>query len=202
MKAATPSSVASSTRERLIQAATALITDGGYAAATVTDVATRAGVAQGTMYRHFPSKSALFVEVFRRVCDRDLEAMRAAIAAQPCAGTKLEAAIVTFAGRALKLPRLAWALAAEPVDPAVDAERLAYRHTYRDLFAEIVRAGVESGEFEPQDADLTAALLVGGIAESLIGPLSPFESHGEEAEAAIRRLVALGHRAVGLPSAR
>lgn len=202
MRPAPSAPVASSTRERLIQAATELITEGGYSAASVTAVAQRAGVAQGTMYRHFPSKSALSVEVFRRVCDRDLDAMRRAVDAQPCAGTKLEAAATTFASRALKLPRLAWALAAEPVDPAVDAERLDYRHTYRDLFAAIVRVGIENGEFEPQDADLTAALLVGGIAESLIGPLSPVESGGDVDPAAIDRLVELCRRAVGLPSRR
>lgn len=176
--------------------------EGGYAAATVTAVAKRANVAQGTLYRHFPSKSALFVEVFRRVCDRDLAAMRRAVDEQPCAGTKLEAAAGTFAHRALKLPRLAWALAAEPVDPAVDAERLEYRHTYRDLFAAIVRLGVDNGEFEPQDAELTAALLVGGLAEALIGPLSPYESGVNDGEQATEWLVELSRRAVGLPSRR
>ena len=32
-------------------------------------------------------------------------------------------------------PRLAWALLAEPVDPAVEAERLHFRHSYRDVVA-------------------------------------------------------------------
>lgn len=189
------------TRERLVFAATELITDGGYAAASVEAVAERAGVARGTMYRHFPSKAALFVEVFRSVCERDMAAMRKAIVEQPCAGTKLDAAVTTFAIRALTLPRLAWALAAEPVDPLVDAERLVYRHTYRDLFAEVVRIGVESGEFAPQEPALSAAALVGAIAESLIGPLSPFESDGGDQQAAVEQLVGLCRRAVGLNSA-
>ena len=38
--------------------------------------------------------------------------------------------LATFARRALRNPRLAWALIAEPVDPLVDAERLAYRERY------------------------------------------------------------------------
>ena len=38
-------------------------------------------------------------------------------------------------------PRLAWALIAEPVDPLVDAERLAYRERYAALIAEQLRAG-------------------------------------------------------------
>ena len=43
------------------------------------------------------------------------------------AAERLEHVLATFARRALRNPRLAWALIAEPVDPLVDAERLAYR---------------------------------------------------------------------------
>ena len=39
------------------------------------------------------------------------------------------------------IPRLAWALIAEPVDPRVDAERLAYRARYAALIAEGLRGG-------------------------------------------------------------
>ena len=46
-------------------------------------IAERAGVAAGTLYRHFASKEELFVEVFRSVCDREVRAMRAAAAAMP-----------------------------------------------------------------------------------------------------------------------
>ena len=67
-----------STRERLLAAAQALIEEGGYGAASVIAIADRAGVAAGTLYRHFASKEELFVEVFRSVCEREERAMRAA----------------------------------------------------------------------------------------------------------------------------
>jgi len=63
------------TRERLIHAARKLLEDGGYAAASVQAIAERAGLAAGAMYRHFPSKAELFVEVFRDAAKRDLAAM-------------------------------------------------------------------------------------------------------------------------------
>ncbi|MGH2909151.1 MAG: helix-turn-helix domain-containing protein, partial [Solirubrobacteraceae bacterium] len=65
-----------STRERLLAAAQALIEEGGYGAASVIAIADRAGVAAGTLYRHFASKEELFVEVFRSVCGREEHAMR------------------------------------------------------------------------------------------------------------------------------
>jgi AcrR family transcriptional regulator len=53
------------TRERLLSAAVELLEEGGYAAASVAAIAERGGVSAGALYRHFPSKAELFVEVFR-----------------------------------------------------------------------------------------------------------------------------------------
>jgi AcrR family transcriptional regulator len=53
------------TRERLLEAARELIEEGGYGSASVAAIADRAGVASGTVYRHFASKADLFLEVFR-----------------------------------------------------------------------------------------------------------------------------------------
>src|SRR5947209_19769718 len=163
-----------STRERLLDAAQGLIEQGGYSAATVVAIAERAGVASGTLYRHFSSKEELFVSLFRTVCDRELTAMQTAAEQTPsdaAPAERLETVLVTFARRALRRPRLAWALIAEPVDPLVDAERLAYRAQYARLIAETLRTGVERGELPPQNPELVAAALVGGCGEALVGPL-------------------------------
>ena len=79
----------------------------------------------------------------------------------------------TFARRALRGRRLAWALIAEPVDPAVEAERLAFRSAYRDGFAALLEEGVAAGELPAQDVEVAAAALVGAIGEALVGPTAP-----------------------------
>jgi AcrR family transcriptional regulator len=168
--------VATGTRERLLAAAQELIEEGGYGAASVVAIADRAGVAAGTLYRHFASKEELFVEVFRSVCEREERAMRAAATALPDsagAAERLQTVLATFARRALRNPQLAWALIAEPVDPRVDAERIAYRARYAELIAAGLAAGIAAGELPSQNVDLTAAALVGGCGEALVGPLSP-----------------------------
>src|SRR5271166_43126 len=175
------------TRERLLHAAQELIEEGGYAAAPVAAIAERAGVAAGTLYRHFESKEDLFVEVFRTVCSREERAMRAASAELADAGAvaRLEEVLATFAERALRNPRLAWALIAEPVDPMVDAERLAYRSRYAEVVAEGLRAGITAGELPGQNVELTAAALVGGCGEALVGPLSPVASDWRPSDAEV-----------------
>jgi AcrR family transcriptional regulator len=78
----------------------------------------------------------------------------------------------TFAQRALKAPRQAYALLAEPVDALIDTERLEFRRAFTEVVAEHVAAGVKQGVLPPQDGRLTAAALVGAAAEVLIGPLT------------------------------
>ena len=187
------------TRERLLNAAQELIEEGGYGSASVAAIASRAGLAAGTLYRHFGSKQELFVEVFRSVCDREVRAMRAAAVAMPAEASgveRLETVFAVFAERALRRRRLAWALLAEPVDPLVDAERLAYRRRYAALVAEVLRAAIGAGELPEQDVELTAAALVGGCGEALVGPLAPV-GPGPRVSDVLGALRAFVRRAVG-----
>jgi AcrR family transcriptional regulator len=176
------------TRESIVRAALDQLAEGGYASASVQAVAQRAGVATGTVYRHFPSKSDLFAEVFRRASARELAVMADTAAHEELpARERIAIGAETFARRALAEPTRAYALLAEPVDPAVEAERLTFRRAYRDLFANTIEQGVETGELPPQDAQTVAAALVGALGEALVGPLSPGE-HGSH-EALIATLV-------------
>ncbi len=52
---------ATATRARLLSAARDVVAEVGYAHATTKAIAAAAGVAEGTIYRHFPDKHALFL---------------------------------------------------------------------------------------------------------------------------------------------
>jgi AcrR family transcriptional regulator len=194
------SSSVTPTRERLLQAAGAIVEERGYAGATVLAIADRAGVASGTLYRHFASKEELFVGLFREACDREVLAMEGAAAAMPIGAPAVETVVEilgTFARRALRRPLLAWALLAEPVDPLVDAERLVYRARYAELLAVALTAAIAAGEVPPQDEQLTAAALVGACAEVLVGPLSPAASPTVDRDRLLSSLDALIRRTIG-----
>ncbi|HEX4726027.1 MAG TPA: TetR/AcrR family transcriptional regulator [Pseudonocardiaceae bacterium] len=159
-------------RATIVAAAIAVLTDEGYAGCSVAAVAARAGVATGTVYKHFTSKAELVAEVFQQVVSREVAAVAAAAALPGPLADRVVAVLETFARRALKVPKLAYALLAEPVDAQVDELRLGFRRTFQDLIAGTVAAGVAAGALPPQNARLTAAALVGAAGELLVGPLS------------------------------
>ena len=152
-------------RERIVSAALTQLAEGGYASASVVAVARRAGVATGSVYRHFPSKGDLFAEVFRRAAQREVDVLVSMTDLHEPVTHRLAAWVEAFVRRALAEPVRAYALIAEPVDPAVERERLAFRRAYADIFASILRG-------RPLDTELAAAAIVGALAEALVGPLS------------------------------
>lgn len=67
-------------REAVLRAALELFAERTYGATAVPDIAARAHVGTGTIYRHFAGKEALANEVYRRCKSAMHEAMRAGIA--------------------------------------------------------------------------------------------------------------------------
>jgi AcrR family transcriptional regulator len=184
----------------IVQAATKVLSREGFAGLSMAAVAAEAEVATGTVYKHFESKSELVSAVFRKVVAREVTAVTAAAVepASPDSGAsaveRVTAAMETFAGRALKNPKLAYVLLVEPVDAAVDTERLHFRRAFAEAFETAIAEGVSRGELPAQDARTTAAALVGAIGEVLVGPLAE-APHGESV---VPELDAFAIRALGV----
>ncbi|HEY8300463.1 MAG TPA: TetR/AcrR family transcriptional regulator [Jatrophihabitans sp.] len=183
-------------RARIVAAATHRLAEHGYAGCSVAAVARTAGVASGTVYNHVAGKAELVAEVFRAVCGGEVDAVRAVVEPATDSAARVTALVETFAGRALKSPRLAYALLVEPVDPIVDELRLQFRVAFRDIAAGAIDAGVAAGELPAQDAAVVAAALVGAIGEALAGPLS-----GRPDPAVVPTLVTFALRSIGVRDA-
>lgn len=160
-------------RQTILTATRDLVGAGGFGAVQVSDVARRAGVATGTIYRYFPSKPILFAEVFRRACQREVDELQAIADGPGTAARRLCDTVRVFVTRAARGRRLAYALIAEPVDPLIEAERLRFRRAYDLVFRRILRDGMAAREFVEQDMAVTAACIVGALAEAMVGPLAP-----------------------------
>jgi len=159
------------TRARLLQEAKGLVSEAGFRGLSVAQVAARSGIATGTVYRYFPSKSELCVAVFIRATEREIEAVTESGDQPLPPRQQLQQALERFVQRALKNPNLAYALIAEPVDPELEQTRLNYRALWAETFARLIRCGIEQGDFIPQPEDICATALVGAMAETVIIPL-------------------------------
>ncbi|RRU18890.1 MULTISPECIES: TetR/AcrR family transcriptional regulator [Stenotrophomonas] len=184
-------------RERILLATRALVAAGGYRNAPVTAVAAEAGVSTGLIYRHFPSKAELFVEVLTAAVEHELRIFEGIAAEALPAPERLRRAITAFVRRALAGPGLAYAFIAEPVDPEVEAERIRCRRLFGDVFHRIVADGVATGSFPAQDTRVTAACIVGAFTEALVGPTAPSRDAVGDEDALVASICQVCLRAAG-----
>ncbi len=172
-------------RGRILKAARRLVAQGGFREAQISAVAEVAGLSTGAIYRYFPSKAELFIEVLTAAVRHEIEILRA-IAAEPRpAAQRLAAAVESFARRALEGPNLAYAFIAEPVDPEVDTARIRVRREFGAVFESILEDGMAGGEFFVRDVGVAAACIVGAFTEALVRPTGPARPAADEKRAGL-----------------
>lgn len=184
-------------RERILKAARRLVAEGGFRQAQIAAIAAGAEVSTGTIYRYFPSKAELFVEVLTAAVEYEITILREVIAGQPGPAEALRAAVASFVRRALAGPNLAWAFIAEPAEPEVDAERIRARKQLGDVFKAVLKQGVAEGGFPRQNLDASAACIVGAFTEALVGPIGPSHKTLRDKERLVSAICSFCLRAVG-----
>jgi len=183
-------------RARILSAARTLVADGGFREVTVAAVAAAAGLATGSVYRYFPSKAHLMVELLRAICAREAEVTRAIAAGSGPARERLGDAIWAFVERALRGDRLAYAVIAEPAAPEIEDARQEIKRELALFFGDLVGEAAAEGSLPIQDPDLAGACIVGAMLEGLMGPLA-HQRAAEDDEAVAAGIVAFCLRAVG-----
>jgi AcrR family transcriptional regulator len=187
----------------ILAAAADAAAEGGMAAVQIAPVAERAGIAAGTLYRYFHSKTELVAALVAALSERDMAAIERAAKAAPGPLSALAAAITTFATRALAKPRLAFALVAEPVEPDIEAARNPYRQALVAQFERLIRNAVEARHLPEQDAALAASALTGALSAGVVGALAPavVDDPGKARER-VQMLALFALRALGVVDAR
>lgn len=186
--------------DAIIAAAAALAAEAGINAVQIAPVAERAGIAAGTVYRYFPSKTELVAALVATVSERELAAMRRAADAAPGPLSALAAALTTFAARALENRKLAFALLGEPVDADSHAARRDYRAAISAELEKRLAAAMTRGSLPEQDLKIAAPALIGALCEGLIGPLAA-QADDAAMRDAVQTMTLFALRAVGVVDA-
>jgi AcrR family transcriptional regulator len=137
-------------KEKVERAALALFAASGVAGASIADIATAAGVSQGALYRHYPSKEALAAGLFEAGYRRTTAGLAA-----------LRASRTGFAERTLAM--VAHFCALYDRDPALFRFMLMAQHD--------VLPGID--EAHPTPAWVIEATIADAVAAGELGPVDP-----------------------------
>jgi AcrR family transcriptional regulator len=158
----------SGTRDALVDAATALLEEGGVAAVTLREVGRRAGVSHNAPYKHFADKEDLLAAVAARH-------LRQARAPRATGIEAVNAILRGFVRHSLAHPQLfkltygPWQTGSPELVAAVEAAR--------SSFLAAVEAAQADGDLPPGDPERVGGLLLalarGAVDMALDGHLSP-----------------------------
>lgn len=191
-----PSEQREERRSAIVDAARRVLAAGGFEGATIAGIAREAGISTGTVYLYFADREDLLAEVYRYASSHEAAAMAsAALGGAPA--QRFRAAAQTFVERAFRGRRLAYALIAEPADPAVIKERNRARREFGNVFEQIIAAGVAEGSLPPQDAHVRGAAVIGAINEAIVEALDPAAAV-EPSEHLVADIVAAACATVGI----
>lgn len=178
------------TRERLLDAASAVIAEKGPDATSVEEIVAAAGVSRGTFYNYFPTTDDLIHALNTRTAEAFLPPMRALIADLADPALRLAAAAHFTLQTMVADPTRAWVML------RLEGSRAPRQRTSGQFLSRLLQDGLAAGQFEGIDPDAARALVLGALraaARDVLMDGAPCDL--------TEHVVALILRGLGLPAA-
>jgi AcrR family transcriptional regulator len=166
------------TRKKILDSAIRLFAEKGYETTGVAEICTAAEVSKGAFYHHFPSKQAIFLELFRDWLVQIDVGLGATLKMSSSVPNGLLAmagqmkGVFTAADGRVGLFLEFWQQARR--EPEIWKELNAPYRRYQDYFADIVRKGIAEGSFRDVDPNVAGqalvALAVGIVVQGIVDP--------------------------------
>jgi AcrR family transcriptional regulator len=175
----------------LLEATVTCLAERGYAATSTAAVCAEAGVSQGALFRHFPTRQALLVATAEHVATRNVEAFRAAVGSGVDTVDEVAALLGHLRTVVLSPANQTWRelLVAARADPDL---RAALHPARESLQAQMLAAAADLWRDRLPADDLAAVLsivvnMLDGLAFSALDP-DPTAAPGRTVERALRLL--------------
>ena len=152
------------TRNRILKAAEECFARYGYDSTGVAEICATAAVSKGAMYHHFPSKQAIFVEMFEnwmRGFVGEMERIRDSAGSIPEALLRMvKMSGLIFQTAAGQLPLFIEFLTKASRDPETWKATIAPYKFFRTFFSDLIRRGIEEESLREVDPERTAQIIV------------------------------------------
>lgn len=156
----------SARRREVLDEASRLFHERGYAGTSMDDIADAVGLTKGTLYHYFPSKTVILAEIYQEAVDFVLASVRCFDEEESAtkAVRSVIQAIVELIGEhryhvTVFYQEMRW------IDewlPAKDARSIRKKiRKYIDSLERVIQRGVDTGEFRPVDVSATTYALIG-----------------------------------------
>lgn len=158
-------------RRLILDAAVEVFGRRGYHQTRIQDILEAAGIARGTFYLYFESKSAIFLELLDRLLAH-VEANVVGVdtsASAPPVGAQLHRTVIRILDTVADNRALTAIMLREAVglDAEVDAKLRAFYDSLHALVVESLESGQDMGLIRPMDFDVAATCVVGSIRQIL-----------------------------------
>jgi AcrR family transcriptional regulator len=163
------------TRTRVLAAVSDILIRKGYASLTIEGVAAHSGVAKTTIYRRWPTKASLCVDLYLEAASSELiDPQTGDVAADL---RKIVATAVHLQTRTVAGPALLGLLAEAQLNPDAGGALLQeFAETRRRVTREVLRRAIEKGQIRPDtDIDLIIDLLGGASIFRLLQRHAPLD---------------------------
>ncbi len=165
-------------REAIMSAALQLFVERGFYGTAVPEIADKAGVGAGTIYRYFVSKEALVNALYRQEKQQFAERVLAEFPRSTIARELFKLMWHRMAAFAVENPKPFVFLELHHHADYLDAESLALEQRLQNLFAAVVVAAQARGELKQGPPALLMSIVMGafvGVIRSCVGRSDPLE---------------------------
>jgi len=150
-------------KEAILDATDRLLARFGYRKMTVEDIATEAGIGKGSIYLHFSSKEEVVLSHIDRIVDRLQDQLKQIARSEATAAERLRLMLLTrvlFRFDSIQHYTQSLNDLLSVLRPRLLTRRAQYFEAEAQIFAEVLTAGRQSGEFDFDDGHATAHALL------------------------------------------
>lgn len=153
-------------KKQILKCAVIVFARSNYQSARMADIAAEAGISEAAVYKYFPSKSAIYLNVIEHMSTRTLTFWKEEIDKEPDAYQALRNMGLTYFRRMNRHPeevKVYFKAIAEAGNPEIAARLHKDHDNYMRLIRKVIRKGIQDGSFKKDADPSTVGFLFDGV---------------------------------------